>query len=280
MVQFNIEYSTQNTYEQEVREGLYEFNVIPFEDDFTKIREETIWNSLKKTGFRVENNLGFTTYRIRLEVPVDSFDFSYSCKVNKDKINPFDFDLFTIEQEKELVKENLMDPMNYFYLKHTPSTLLKENKGIRLKREDETTFEFLNSLNDYIHANIKFDAVKSHLSKKPDETLNEGVGVCQDFVNLFMAIAKENKIPVRYVSGYLHQGVGYQGDAQMHAWVEAYLPGVGWKGFDPTNNLLVDHHFIKVCHGFDYAETAPIKGVLATSGKNITNYAVQVSMQQ
>jgi len=66
----------------------------------------------------------------------------------------------------------------------------------------------------------------------------------------------------------------------MHAWTEAFIPGVGWMGFDPTNNLRVDENYIKVSHGADYTDCAPIKGVLKTKGENKTSYKVVVTQQQ
>lgn len=280
MYQFDIEYSTHNEYENPVKEGLYDFNIIPFEDDNTRLKNESFSNSLHKQGFRVENNFGFTTYRVRIDKEITFFDFNYKVTVVKHEVNPFDFPLFSAENEMKIYENEGIASTFYFYLKSTEATKLQEHKEYMLKESGQSFFEFLQEVNAHLHKAIKFDPSESSLEKKPDETIAQGTGVCQDFVNLFIAICRENKIPSRYVSGYLHQGVGFQGDAQMHAWVEAYLPGAGWIGFDPTNNLLTDHHFIKVSHGYDYTDTAPIKGVLATSGKNITNYAVQVNMQQ
>jgi transglutaminase-like putative cysteine protease len=108
------------------------------------------------------------------------------------------------------------------------------------------------------------------------EAIDLGKGVCQDFTHLFVAIARKNRIPCRYVSGYLNQGGGVVGAAAMHAWVEAFVPGNGWHGFDPTNNLLIDKNYIKTAHGVDYSDCSPIKGVLQTSGENHTKYQVKV----
>ena len=78
----------------------------------------------------------------------------------------------------------------------------------------------------------------------------------------------------------MHQGNGYFGDSQMHAWVECCLPETGWIGFDPTNNLIAAENHIKVAHGKDYTDCPPLKGVVYSSGKNETEYTVQVSAQK
>jgi transglutaminase-like putative cysteine protease len=66
----------------------------------------------------------------------------------------------------------------------------------------------------------------------------------------------------------------------MHAWAEAYVPQIGWLGFDPTNNLIANANHIKVAHGRDYSDCSPLKGVLFTTGKNKTSHSVHVSSQQ
>ena len=66
----------------------------------------------------------------------------------------------------------------------------------------------------------------------------------------------------------------------MHAWAEAYVPETGWVGFDPTNDLLVAENHIKVCHGKDYNDCAPLKGIVYGPGRNETKYSVTVQSAQ
>ena len=105
-------------------------------------------------------------------------------------------------------------------------------------------------------------------------------GVCQDFAHLFLAVMRANSIPARYVSGYLNQGQSFAGDAALHAWVEAFLPGTGWIGFDPSNNLLANAHYLKIGHGLDYSDCMPIKGVFVARANGNTEYSVKVVEQQ
>ena len=85
-------------------------------------------------------------------------------------------------------------------------------------------------------------------------------------------------IPCRYVSGYLFHGSGdTSADGATHAWVEALLPGLGWVGFDPTNNVLAGTRHIRVAIGRDYADVPPTKGVFRGRSANELAVAVQVS---
>ncbi len=94
------------------------------------------------------------------------------------------------------------------------------------------------------------------------ETLTHGKGVCQDFTHLMIAIARELKVPARYVSGLLHPDAGkFRGHTQTHAWAELYFPSTGWIGFDPTNRTLAGPNFVKVAVGRDFRDVSPNRGL-------------------
>ena len=65
--------------------------------------------------------------------------------------------------------------------------------------------------------------------------------------------------------------------ASIHAWVEALLPGLGWVGFDPTNNVVAGTRHIRVAIGRDYADVPPTKGVFRGRSANELAVAVQVA---
>ena len=112
-------------------------------------------------------------------------------------------------------------------------------------------------------------------------------GVCQDYAHLMLAAARSRGVPARYVSGYIYAGAGdgTQGAGATHAWVELYLPDAKvWKGFDPTNNVLVSGNHIKIAVGRDYADVPPTKGLLrAAPGQPLpseTALVVEVSVEK
>lgn len=110
----------------------------------------------------------------------------------------------------------------------------------------------------YIHEHFEY-APDVTLSTSPiDDVLEQGKGVCQDFTHLMIAILRSFGIPARYVSGYLHRP---NKESQSHAWCEAWLPDSGWMGVDPTNDLVVNDHFVKVAIGRDFTDVPPNKGI-------------------
>jgi transglutaminase-like putative cysteine protease len=113
-----------------------------------------------------------------------------------------------------------------------------------------------------------------------DVAIGQKRGVCQDFAHIMIAIARHWKIPARYVSGYLHHARGDKdrsGDDATHAWVEAYLPSLGWIGFDPTNNIPGGERHIRVAVGRDYADVPPTRGTF--KGGADSELAIAVTVQ-
>lgn len=116
-----------------------------------------------------------------------------------------------------------------------------------------------------------------------DVALKKRAGVCQDFAHIMIAAARGWGIPTRYVSGYLYtkRDAGDRSSADAtHAWVEAYIPGAGWVGFDPTNNVLAGERHIRVAIGRDYNDVPPSRGVFKGPANGELAVAVRVTPAQ
>jgi transglutaminase-like putative cysteine protease len=111
-----------------------------------------------------------------------------------------------------------------------------------------------------------------------EEALTEGRGVCQDHAHVFIACAREMGLPARYVSGYLLLDDRVDQDA-MHAWVEAYLPGLGWVGFDCSNCISPDQRYVRVATGMDYHDAAPVRGTRQGGAAETLDVAIEVAQQ-
>jgi transglutaminase-like putative cysteine protease len=98
-----------------------------------------------------------------------------------------------------------------------------------------------------------------------------------------IAIARSWGIPARYVSGYLHhrgRGQDRSSEDATHAWVEAYLPSLGWIGIDPTNDTLVTDRHIRAAVGRDYADVPPTRGTYKGGAESELAIAVAVEPTQ
>lgn len=108
-----------------------------------------------------------------------------------------------------------------------------------------------------------------------EHVLETGRGVCQDYAHVMASIARSWGIPARYVSGYLGPDRDNQSPGESHAWVECWLPGLGWSGFDPANDCDCDDRHVRVAIGRDYADVPPVRGTfLGTATSSLTAHVV------
>jgi transglutaminase-like putative cysteine protease len=102
-------------------------------------------------------------------------------------------------------------------------------------------------------------------------------GVCQDFAHVALGLCRTAKIPARYVSGYFIKIQRRPGeDEASHAWIEAFIPGFGWAGFDPTHDRAADDRYIKIACGRDYADIRPVSGTYRGGKTRSLNVEVRV----
>jgi len=95
----------------------------------------------------------------------------------------------------------------------------------------------------------------------PEETLERRSGSCRDLAVLFLAACRSQGLAARFVTGY-HAGGPARTDRYLHAWAEVYIPGGGWRGFDPTRGLAVADEHVAVAASADFRGAAPITGTL------------------
>ncbi|MFZ1862755.1 MAG: class II glutamine amidotransferase [Polyangiales bacterium] len=164
--------------------------------------------------------------------------------------------------------------MNPFLLPpELPETELRELSGFAMSfaaRREYDLLETLIDLNETIHRDFQYVSGATKLETSPFDVYTQRRGVCQDFANLFICLARLLGVPARYRVGYIHTGSTYHNQIQSeasHAWAEVYLPSVGWRGFDPTNGCLVDLGHIRVAAGRNYRDATPTAGTLYAGGQ-------------
>jgi transglutaminase-like putative cysteine protease len=118
----------------------------------------------------------------------------------------------------------------------------------------------LHSLAEILHRQIAFDTDPTHTTTTAAEAYRLGRGVCQDITHIFIAAARANGVPARYVGGYFHRADGVTVQEAGHAWAEAYVEHLGWIGFDPTNGICATEAYVRVAIGLDYLGASPVRG--------------------
>ncbi|PKG45168.1 MULTISPECIES: alpha-E domain-containing protein [unclassified Planococcus (in: firmicutes)] len=132
---------------------------------------------------------------------------------------------------------------------------------------------------EYLFDHFTYDGDSTTVTTTASESFNLKKGVCQDITHVMLGILRSKNIPARYVSGYLYVGEdsALVGDAASHAWVEVMVPGIGWVGLDPTNNVEALENHIRVGTGRDYNDVSPVQGVYR-GGSQSLDVKVSVSL--
>ncbi len=139
------------------------------------------------------------------------------------------------------------------------------------------TINFLGTLNQRIYETCTYLIRETGTPLSPRITWSEKQGSCRDLTVLFIEVCRSVGLAARFVSGY-QEGDLDQNDRHLHAWAEVYLPGAGWRGYDPTHGLAVsDRHIALVASAVsNYA--APISGSFSQGGnvQSTIHYQIQI----
>jgi transglutaminase-like putative cysteine protease len=119
---------------------------------------------------------------------------------------------------------------------------------------------FLHALLARLHGSITFDTDPTHTATTAAEAFQLRRGVCQDLTHVFIAAARAANVPARYVGGHFFRADGVTAQEAGHAWAEAYVDGLGWVGFDPTNGISPTEAHVRVAVGLDYLGASPVRG--------------------
>lgn len=120
------------------------------------------------------------------------------------------------------------------------------------------TFELLNLLNTRIFESFQYSRREEPGVQTPSQTITMGSGSCRDYAVLMMEAARLWGFGARFVTGYIQMGEGQHG--ATHAWTEIYIPGAGWRGFDPTNNKLTGSEHVSIAVARDPEKASPLSG--------------------
>lgn len=132
-----------------------------------------------------------------------------------------------------------------------------------------------------IHDRMQYKPQSTSVATNALQALAQGQGVCQDFAHLMIGVLRSLGLAARYVSGYLltEPPPGQPrlvGADASHAWVAVWCPLHGWVALDPTNDIAVGQDHVTLAWGRDYADVAPLRGVIRGGGNAPPTVAVTV----
>jgi transglutaminase-like putative cysteine protease len=138
--------------------------------------------------------------------------------------------------------------------------LWKESQDVLAGRRTDVWSD-VRLLGGHIYRTFKYRPRTTGVGTLATDALKLRTGVCQDFAHVTLGLCRSAGIPARYVSGYFIKTQRRPEEEEAsHAWIEAFIPGYGWAGFDPTHDIAADERYFKVAVGRDYADVPPVSG--------------------
>lgn len=126
--------------------------------------------------------------------------------------------------------------------------------------EQLQTYSLLQRITARIQQTVSYQTREEAGVQSASETLTLGTGSCRDLANLFIESVRHLGFASRFVSGYLHAEPSFYNFGSTHAWAEVFLPGAGWKGFDPTIGEIVGTDHIAVAVARSPELVPPVEG--------------------
>src|SRR3569832_1100402 len=149
-------------------------------------------------------------------------------------------------------------------------------RELRSESEDDV-LGFLHALMTQINEHMTFDVDPTTSGTSAAEAFALKRGVCQDYAHIFIACARSGGVPARFVSGHFLRSDGMVHQPAGHAWAEAFVPDLGWVGFDPANGICTTDAHARIAIGLDYLGAAPVRGTRYGGGMETLTVAVTVA---
>ena len=256
-----IRYEAGYAYEEPASLSPHLARIFPRTDLFVKV-ENTVFTTHESADVQWRRDLfdNLVAYCFFPD-PVKELPFRLELDLEVRERNPFHFLLdsrgLQIPCDYSGHERNLLAP----FLRHGDPFALPPPLAPDASRP---TVETLVALTRWVHENLEYERRDDGEPFPPAVTLRRGKGSCRDFGPLFAEVLRLNGVAARLASGFVWEGDKAPGDRRaesaLHAWVEAFLPGAGWIGLDPTNGVFCDHHFVTTAVGLNHSDISPVAG--------------------
>ena len=280
----SLRHGTRYLYDRPVTLGPHEIRLKPVPDCRTPVSSYSLAvRPARHTMHWHYDAAGNAVARVLFADKVPELGIDVALTADLAPVNPFDF---------------LVEPGAERYPLTYPDTARSDlqpflaiaDRGERLQRwlaefrsagkpDGRSTVDLLVEINERVKRDIGYVTRMEHGVQSCEDTLRLGNGSCRDSGWLLVQVLRHLGIAARFVSGYLVQLAGNAPDApkadsaDLHAWADAYLPGAGWIGFDPTSGMLVAEGHIPLARAATPALAAPVTGSVEPSSSQM-----QVSM--
>ncbi len=278
---FTIRHNTHYRYSHPVRFGPQRLRFNPRDDGAQRVIEHQL--NITPTPLGRNDHLDLEGNRVTqvwFEEETDHFDIEVTMQVETLRRNALDFILapeatvLPIDHEHDHICARAylerIDPDDAV-------TAFAAELSVAVNRD---TLSFLDRLNRHLFAEFTHMHRDTGAPQRPAFTLQSRCGACRDLAVLFVDCCRAEGIAARFASGY-QKGHLRAERRHLHAWPEVYLPGAGWRGFDPTHGEAVADTHVTIAAAAHSRDTMPVSGIFSGKGASSTlDYTVEIQVSE
>jgi transglutaminase-like putative cysteine protease len=254
-MQLAIKHLTRYNYSSAVFLEPHFLHFFPLQTPFLSVQKFNLALSPSAAGttFLIDE-FGNNTHHVWFNGQHPSLQIEAEIILKSSAYNFFDFIIYP-ERYNEINPKNDFPLKEYIKPAFTDSLLTNFYNSISKKN----TTDFITSVCKTIYDEFEKTERKTGKPQSPEITLQKKSGTCRDFTVLMNETIKLAGFATRFVSGYYYDEDRI-GNNELHAWSEVFIPGAGWKGFDPSTGLVVNNHYIAVAAAPNPEHTLPVTG--------------------
>ena len=270
----SVLHETRYSYEIPIERSTHRFCLRPVGDERQHILEHSLQISVDGMDRDFEDVFGNRATILEVTTPFQEMVITSSSKLWIQGVSPSHLKSPLRRDQIPLVWMPWQRQMMQAYLMpaELPEPELRELSEFAMsfvERNDYDLVETLLDMNRTIYRDFTYVPGSTTVETTPFQVYVQRRGVCQDFANVLICVARLLGVPARYRVGYIYTGGSYENKIQSdasHAWAEVYLPWTGWVGFDPTNGCLAGSDHVRIACGRQYRDAAPTTGTIYRGG--------------
>lgn len=284
--QLLVQHRTAYNYQRDVERSTHVLRLTPTNDRHRTLLSHQISVSVDHEAFDFEDVFGNQVRRLLIDTPYRELVVEARSLVEVRDAEPITahprrgrsaIPIVWMPWQRQILQPFLLPP-------ELPETQLQELIEYAMgfvDRNDQDLYDTLFDINATIYKEYQYRQGSTTLATTAWDVYCTRCGVCQDFTNLFICLARLLSVPARYAFGYVYTGPKEPTAAYAeasHAWVEVYFPEVGWRGFDPTNGSVVQTDHVRVAVGRNFIDATPMSGTIYVGGGS-ERLSVDVSVE-
>jgi transglutaminase-like putative cysteine protease len=283
-MKIRIQHRTTYNYNQAVSFGQHKIMVRPREGHDLHIESSVLEISPAHTIRWMRDVNGNSIAKVDFSEQASQLSFYSEVVLNQYDVNPLDFILeesavyYPFVYDSDSLPEltsfmAILYPRDAAALREWLAQFWKPGNKIE-------TIALLQNLNMHINNTFRYERRDEAGVQTPAETLKKNSGSCRDFATLMLEACRCWGMAARFISGYMQCEATEAGGASTHAWMEVYLPGAGWKGFDPTSGIMTGAQHVTVAVSRNPENAAPVAGSFEGPSNAFQGIQVNVTVVQ